>query len=190
MTTPRIVQHLGFDADFYHPKGRDLALSERVVDAYENAKERARVFLDVATSGAIDAPEVLKQYGRQGLRERLEEHEKDSPGGGMVTLPIVARVAQSSDYTGTAARPDLTELEFSAPQVDRHFKHHQGLEHFINVGFGLIVHRPLILFENSRHRGQGRPRFIGIFHHRRRAVTMHRCVIPRGHRKSIDEPAW
>lgn len=88
MTTPRIVQHLGFDADFYHPKGRDLALSERVVDAYENAKERARVFLDVATSGAIDAPEVLKQYGRQGLRERLEEHEKDSPGGGMVTLPI------------------------------------------------------------------------------------------------------
>ena len=88
MTTPRIVQHLGFDADFHHPKGRDLKLSERVVDAYENAKEHARVFLDVATGAAIDAPEVLKRYGRVGLRERLEEHEKNSPGGGMVTLPI------------------------------------------------------------------------------------------------------
>ena len=88
MTGPRIVQHLGFDADFFHPKGRDLKLSERVVDTYENAKERARVFLDVATGGAIDAPEVLKKFGRNGLRERLEEHEKNSPGGGMVTLPI------------------------------------------------------------------------------------------------------
>lgn len=88
MAGPRVVQHLGFDADFYHPKGRDLALSERVVDAYENAKEKARVFLDVATGGAIDAPEVLKRFARQGLRERLEEHEKESPGGGMVTIPI------------------------------------------------------------------------------------------------------
>lgn len=88
MTAPRIVQHLGFDADFHHPKGRDLKLSERVVDAYENAKERARIFLDVADATAIDAPEVLKRFGRTGLRERLEEHEKQSPGGGMVTLPI------------------------------------------------------------------------------------------------------
>jgi hypothetical protein len=88
MTGPRIVQHLGFDADFYHPKGRDLKLSERVIDAYENAKERARVFIDVASGAVIDAPDVLKRFARQGLRERLEEHEKQSPGGGMVTIPI------------------------------------------------------------------------------------------------------
>lgn len=88
MTMPRIVQHLGFDADFHHPKGRNLKLSQRVVDAYENNKERARIFLDVAGGDAVDAAGALKRFGRKGLRERLEEHEKTSPGGGMVTLPI------------------------------------------------------------------------------------------------------
>lgn len=88
MPEPQIVQHLGFDADFYHPKGRDLKLSERVIDTYENNKEHARVFLDVARGDVVDSAEALKRFGRNGLRERLEEHEKNSPGGGMVTLPI------------------------------------------------------------------------------------------------------
>lgn len=86
------VEHIGLDADFYHPKGRDLKLAPEVVAAFEDAREDAEIFVQNSTRTAFSCDELLNWFLIQS-RSDLARHLppallKRGEGQVLLTVPI------------------------------------------------------------------------------------------------------
>ncbi|MDH5187414.1 MAG: hypothetical protein OEW37_00495 [Rhodospirillaceae bacterium] len=86
------VQHIGFEADFYHPLGKGLTLSENVVSAFEDEKDDAEIFIQTASNTHFSSDEILSWFLLQ-TNTSLDGHippDALERGGGdiFVTFPI------------------------------------------------------------------------------------------------------
>ncbi|MDH5773191.1 MAG: hypothetical protein OEY84_08655 [Rhodospirillaceae bacterium] len=86
------VQHIGFEADFYHPLGKGLTLSENVISAFEGEKDDAEIFIQNASNTRFSSDEILSWFLLQTnttLAKHLPIEALDRGGGDVfVTFPI------------------------------------------------------------------------------------------------------
>jgi len=86
------VEHLGFEAKYYHPDSDSLDLPGATVDLYENHKDQARIFIQNVTGDAFSSAELLDWFLLQ-TQTRLDEHLPENAGEGdamrcFVTFPM------------------------------------------------------------------------------------------------------
>ncbi len=86
------INHLGFQAEYYHPDSDSLELPRQTVDLYENKKEEAEIFIHNADGGGFNSRELLHWFLIQTGTE-LTDHlpngaEKVDGGPVFVTFPI------------------------------------------------------------------------------------------------------
>ena len=86
------VEHIGFEADFHHSKGKKLALSESVISAFESEKDDAEIFIQNASSTPFSSDEILSWFLLQtntSLDKHLPADALERSGGDVfVTFPI------------------------------------------------------------------------------------------------------
>lgn len=86
------VEHVGVDIDFYHPKGRDLALAPDVVASFLQAREDAEIFIQNSSATQFSSDEILNWYLLQSqttLAAHLPQEALDKDHGAvLLTLPI------------------------------------------------------------------------------------------------------
>ena len=86
------VQHIGFEADFYHPLGKGLTLSENVISAFEGEKDDAEIFIQNASGTRFSSDEILSWFLLQTnttLAKHLPGDALERGGGDVfVTFPI------------------------------------------------------------------------------------------------------
>ncbi len=86
------IDHLGFQAEYYHPDGEGLELPHETIDLYENNKEEAEIFIHNDDGLGFNSRELLHwfliQTGTQ-LADHLPSAAKKGDGGAsFVTFPI------------------------------------------------------------------------------------------------------
>ncbi len=88
------VEHIGFEADFYHPQGKNLKLGTDTVERYEMQKEDAEIFIQHASATAFNSDEILSWFLLQTnttLADHLPQPSLGKPSMGQpvfVTFPI------------------------------------------------------------------------------------------------------
>ncbi len=86
------IDHLGFQAEYYHPDGEGLELPRETVDLYENKKEEAEIFIHTADGAGFNSRELLHWFLIQTgtrLADHLPAAAKSGDGGAfLVTFPM------------------------------------------------------------------------------------------------------
>lgn len=86
------VQHIGLDMTFHHPKGRDLSLDAKVIEAFEKDRENAEIFIQNASGTAFSTEEMLSWFLLQSgtsLADQLPKSALEKGEGHVfVTFPI------------------------------------------------------------------------------------------------------
>lgn len=83
------VEHIGFEADFYHAQGKNLKLGTATVERYEMEKDDAEIFVQHASDTAFNSDEILSWFLLQTnttLADHLPQNASDQPV--FVTFPI------------------------------------------------------------------------------------------------------
>jgi len=83
--THYIVQHIGLDINFHHPRGSGLKLADEVVELYESDKEHAEIFTQVSSGTTFSQVEILSWFLLQ-TRTEIQDH-----------LPMESRQKQNGD---------------------------------------------------------------------------------------------
>lgn len=85
------VEHVGLEADFDHPKGRNLALSGDTAHAFEQDREHADIFTQVSTGALFSTTDMLNWFLLQS-DSQLEDHLAATAGASnrpvLLTIPI------------------------------------------------------------------------------------------------------
>lgn len=97
------VQHVGMDAGFYHPEGRDLPLSREVVEAFERDRENAEIFIQSSTDTAFSCAEMLKWFLLQSRTTIVDHLPRKAPAPGKILLTVPIRFSRGTFYMRTQA---------------------------------------------------------------------------------------
>jgi len=86
------IEHLGFEAKYYHPDSDSLDLPGATVDLYENQKEQARIFIQSEPNEPFSSAELLEWFLLQTKTE-LTAHLPEDAGNDdkkhcFVTFPM------------------------------------------------------------------------------------------------------
>jgi len=108
-----IVEHVGLDVDFHHPQGRNLKLADSAVEAFEQHRENAEIFVQHSSGLHFSCDEMLSWFLLQTgttLGEHLPPHTLEkSAGQVMLTVPI--RFVPGMFFMATeAGEVDLSSL--------------------------------------------------------------------------------
>lgn len=108
-----IVEHVGLDVDFHHPQGRNLKLADSAVEAFEQHRENAEIFVQHSSGLRFSCDEMLSWFLLQTgttLGDHLPPHTLENSGGQvMLTVPI--RFVPGMFFMGTeAGAVDLSAL--------------------------------------------------------------------------------
>lgn len=86
------IIHLGFEAEYFHPCSDDLELPQATVDAYENRKGDAAIFIKTATGKTYSSRGILQWFLTETattLADHLPAKTENSAGGRRyATLPL------------------------------------------------------------------------------------------------------
>lgn len=108
-----VVEHVGLDVDFHHPQGRNLKLADSVVEAFEQLRENAEIFVQHSSGLSFSCDEILNWFLLQTgttLSEHLPPHSLTKPGG-MVMLTVPIRFIPGMFFMVTeAGETDLSAL--------------------------------------------------------------------------------
>ncbi len=89
-----MLQHIGFETDYYHPDSGNLQLSLQTIDAYENEKGCAEIFFQNTTGEGFSSQHLLDWFlaqTRTTIADYLPPKGVAKEGGCCVTLPIKFR---------------------------------------------------------------------------------------------------
>ncbi|HEY9164271.1 MAG TPA: hypothetical protein VIN57_06640 [Magnetovibrio sp.] len=108
------VEHVGLDVDFYHPQGRNLKLSEAVIESFEAQREDAEIFVQNSSGTGFSCDEMLSWFLLQ-TRTTLAQHLPPralEPGHGHVMLTVPVRFEPDTFHMDTEAGDvDLSALK-------------------------------------------------------------------------------
>ena len=86
------AEHIGFEADFHHLQGKELALSAGVISTFEAEKDDAEIFIQNASGTPFSSDEILSWFLLQtnaSLDKHLPQDALERGGGDVfVTFPI------------------------------------------------------------------------------------------------------
>lgn len=108
-----VAEHIGFEADFYHKLRKKLALSEKVISAFEAEKDDAEIFIQRPSNTCFSSDEILSWFLLQTGTTIANHLPKDAmergSGDVFVTFPI--RFNEGVFYMETAeGKVDLALL--------------------------------------------------------------------------------
>ena len=87
-----IIEHVGLDVDFHHPQGRSLKLADCIVEAFEQHREHAEIFVQHSSGLSFSCDEILRWFLLQTgttLADHLPPHTLNNFAGQvMLTVPI------------------------------------------------------------------------------------------------------
>lgn len=86
------VEHVGVDLNFHHPKGPNLEPAAEVVEAFEQDREHAEIFIQNSSGTAFSCDEILDWFLLQSqttLADHVPPGALDKDGAKvMLTVPI------------------------------------------------------------------------------------------------------
>jgi len=125
-----VVQHIGLDMDFHHPKGRQLGMAPETIEKFESEREHAEIFIQSASGTAFSTEELLNWFLLQtgkSLAENLPAAALDkgrASGSGHVFVTFPIRFEEGVFHMQTEDGPqDLSGLKMMAKVT---FAHRDG----------------------------------------------------------------